>query len=59
MPAWFDKFRHDVCNVRYGQCNGDHTLFYRDGKGKITIFAIYVDDIIINEKAKIHVAGIL
>jgi hypothetical protein len=31
----------------YGQCSGDHTVFYRYSKGKITILAVYVDDIII------------
>jgi hypothetical protein len=36
--AWFDRF---------GQCNGDHTIFYKHTKQKITILAVYVDDIII------------
>ena len=31
----------------YGKCNGDHTLFYRHSKWKITIFVVYVDDIVI------------
>jgi hypothetical protein len=31
----------------YGQCNGDHTIFYKHTKQKITILAVYVDDIII------------
>lgn len=31
----------------YGQCNGDHTLFYKHSEQKITILAVYVDDIII------------
>ena len=31
----------------YGQCNGDHTVFYRHFNQKITILAVYVDDIII------------
>ena len=31
----------------YGQCNGDHTIFYRHSNQKITILAVYVDDIII------------
>jgi hypothetical protein len=31
----------------YGQCNGDHTVFYRHSDRKITILAVYVDDIII------------
>ena len=45
--AWFDKFRRAVCDMGYRQCNGDHTVFYRHFKGKITILAVYVDDIII------------
>lgn len=47
LRAWFDKFIHAVCSMGYGQCNGDHTLFYRHKEGKITILAVYVDDIII------------
>ena len=27
--AWFDRFRRAVCEMGYGQCNGDHTVFYR------------------------------
>ena len=27
--AWFDRFRHAVCDMGYKQCNGDHTVFYR------------------------------
>ena len=30
--AWFDKFKRAVCGMGYGQCNGDHTLFYRHGR---------------------------
>src|SRR6266540_5801944 len=54
--AWFDKFRRAVCNIGYGQCNGDHTLFYRHLKGKITILAVYVDDIIITGDDKEEIA---
>jgi hypothetical protein len=42
---WFDRFRHAVCDMGYGQCNGDHTVFYKHSKQKITILAVYVDDI--------------
>jgi hypothetical protein len=45
--AWFDRFRKVVCGMGYGQCNGDHTLFYKHSEQKITILAVYVDDIII------------
>jgi hypothetical protein len=31
----------------YKQCNGDHTVFYRHTGCRITILAVYVDDIII------------
>jgi hypothetical protein len=33
--------------MQYGVWAGDHTLFYMHKKGKITILAVYVDDIII------------
>jgi hypothetical protein len=31
----------------YGQCSGDHIVFYGHSNQKITILAVYVDDIII------------
>ena len=33
--------------MRYSQCNGDHTVFYKHHGSRITILAIYVDDIVI------------
>ena len=27
--AWFDRFKRVVCGMGYGQCNGDHTVFYK------------------------------
>jgi hypothetical protein len=45
--AWFDRFRRAMCGMGYGQCNGDHTVFYRHAERRITILAVYVDDIII------------
>ena len=37
----------ELCVVWGGQCNGDHTVFYRHAEQMITILAVYVDDIII------------
>ncbi|CAD6334492.1 unnamed protein product [Miscanthus lutarioriparius] len=31
----------------YKQCNGDHIVFYKHSRRKITVLAVYVDDIII------------
>nr|ABA94321.1 retrotransposon protein, putative, unclassified [Oryza sativa Japonica Group] len=45
--AWFDRFRHAVCDMGYSQCNGDHTIFYKHRGTHITILAVYVDDIVI------------
>jgi len=36
-----------VRDIGYGQCNGDYTVFYKHSNQKITILAVYVDDIII------------
>ena len=36
-----------MCGMGYKQCNGDHTLFYRHSGNRITILAVYVDDIVI------------
>jgi hypothetical protein len=44
---WFDRFKRVVCGMGYGQCYGDHIVFYRHSNRKITILAFYVDDIII------------
>jgi hypothetical protein len=33
--------------MRYKQCNGDHTVFYRHSRCQILVLAVYVDDIII------------
>jgi hypothetical protein len=45
--AWFDRFRRAICDIGYAQCNCDHTVFYKHSSCKITILAVYVDDIII------------
>jgi len=33
--------------MRYSQCNGDHTVFYKHQGSRITILVVYVDDIVI------------
>jgi len=45
--AWFDRFKRAMCSMGYSQCNGDHTLFYRHSGNRISILAVYVDDIVI------------
>ena len=46
--AWFGRFSLAMKKCGYSQSNGDHSLFYRHTKiEKITIFIVYVDDIII------------
>jgi hypothetical protein len=45
--AWFDMFKHAVCDMGYMQCNGDHVVFYRHNNQKITILIVHVYDIII------------
>ena len=55
IPFWteassermFDRFKCAICGMGYGQCNGDHMVFYKHSDQKITILAVYVDDIII------------
>ena len=37
------------------QCNGDHTVFYRHQNQKITILAVYVDDIIITGDDEVEI----
>ena len=45
--AWFDRFRQAVCYMGYSQYNGDHIVFYKHQGSRITILAVYVDDIVI------------
>jgi hypothetical protein len=45
--AWFDRFKRVLCGMSYKQCNGDHTVFYRHSRRRVTILVVYVDDIII------------
>jgi hypothetical protein len=42
--------------MRYKQCNGDHTVFYRHSNSKITILAVYVDDIIITGDDEVEIS---
>lgn len=53
--AWFDRFRWALCDMGYKQCNGDHTLFYRHSGRKITVLAVYVDDIIITGDDEVEI----
>ena len=55
LRVLFDRFRRVVCDMGYGQCNGDYTVFYKHSNRKITIMAVYLDDIIItgNDEAEI------
>jgi hypothetical protein len=54
--AWFDRFRRAVCHMGYRQCNGDHTVFYRHLGCRITILAVYVDDIIITGDDEVEIS---
>ena len=53
---WFDRFRHAMCDMGYKQCNGDHTVFYRYSERRITILAVYVDDIIITGDDEVEIS---
>jgi hypothetical protein len=53
--AWFDRFRRALCGMGYKQCNGDHTVFYRHSGRRITILAVYVDDIIITGDDEVEI----
>jgi Reverse transcriptase (RNA-dependent DNA polymerase) len=50
--AWFDRFRRGMVGMGYRQTNADHTVFFRRHGVHITIFAVYVDDMIITEDDK-------
>ena len=46
--AWFDRLTKVVKKYGFIQCQLDHTLFVKRSKeGKMTLFIVYVDDIII------------
>jgi Reverse transcriptase (RNA-dependent DNA polymerase) len=54
--AWFERFCSAMKKYGYHQNNYDHTLFYKSDQGKIAIFIIYMDDMIIigDNKDEIH-----
>ena len=54
--AWFDRFNKAMISFGYQQSNANHTLFIRYKKGKITLFIVYVDDIIVTEDYKDEMA---
>jgi len=45
-----------MCNMGYRQCNGDHTVFYHHSNNRVTILAVYVDDIIITGDDTLEIA---
>ena len=46
--AWFRRFSQAMKTLDYHQCNGEHTLFFKQAsQGLITILIVYVDGIII------------
>ena len=46
--AWFGRFTQAMRVLRYQQCNGEHTLFYKNASpDSSTYLIVYVDDIII------------
>jgi Reverse transcriptase (RNA-dependent DNA polymerase) len=46
LRAWFNRFRMIVCGMKYKQCSGEHTLFYKYFRRHIIILIVYVDDIV-------------
>ena len=46
--AWFDRFGKEIKSHDFTQAQVDHTLFFKHSQdGKITIFVVCVDDIIL------------
>lgn len=46
--AWFDRLTKVVKQDGFVQCQTDHTMFVKHSlDGKITLFIVYVDDIVI------------
>src|SRR5437868_14332198 len=45
-----------MCNMGYKQCNSDHTVFYYHSGGRVTILAVYVDDMIITGNDPINIS---
>lgn len=44
--VWFDRFNKAMISFGYQQSNADHNLFIKHHKGKVTLFIVYVDDIV-------------
>ncbi|GMP45760.1 hypothetical protein CsSME_00014166 [Camellia sinensis var. sinensis] len=45
--AWFDRFLKAMIRFGYKQSHADHTMFIKMCANKITIFIVYVDDIVL------------
>ena len=57
--AWFGKFTQAMKDLRYKQCNGEHTLFFKIALGGLTtILIVYVDDIIISGNNLIEIRNL-
>jgi hypothetical protein len=54
--AWFDQLRQAMCNMGYKQCNSDYTVFYNHSGGCVTIFVVYVDDMIITGNDPLNIS---
>ena len=45
--AWFDRFAKVIKNQGYQQEQSNHTMFFKQSDGRMTILIVYVDDIIL------------
>lgn len=57
--AWFDRLTRVVRMHGFSQCQTNHTMFLKHSKeGKVAIFIVYVDDIIITGDDYIGIEGL-
>ena len=45
--AWFGRFSKAMLSMGYHQSRGDHTLFIKHTREKVTVLLVYVDDIVV------------
>lgn len=54
--TWFNRFRRAACGMEYYKTNTDHTMSCRHLGGRITLLALYFDDIAITSNSEKEIA---
>ncbi|KAM1763339.1 hypothetical protein ACFX11_002688 [Malus domestica] len=56
--AWFGRFTKSMKAFGYRQSNWDHTLFVKRQNGRVTVFIVYVDDMVVTGNDPVEQAAL-